>query len=571
MRKALLMGILVAVLMGMVTYGIVWWMQASHAREVTQEAIARLNDGHEILTYAAIETHGFPLSLRVDVVKPRIQGRIDQLLKGLAAKLPEGNKDREKFIAMADHMPGWVEDITLDGRVSFSVNWKSDQFRLEVIGQTHSKSTLPDTGFELQTQPQGPITCEVELSHLAGGMFDSMWDFRLLARNFVETAIQTVHIFSCEFPAYVMVQLPDNGVVMRSGASHLKIINTMSDPSSLNLDLDMLVHDSEILPAADRIITAYSKVLAPEHAELGSSNWAALGKQNAEIKATYVGPADFSTEGKDATIAFKVPIFSVSNALYQNDIRLSLANEAKGDSRTLSVNFMSQGSSTEQYDRLLAGNLRVILHELKESQGANGQSLLPESLRSYPADELLHIFESAIPRLHEFGTVRIVGNLDFRGNRAMTQGTLDLRQLLLQASPYSIKFSGGVTLAAQNSLVPNGSLNIEWNNSIRMIDDITAYMDRLEKVVFMIDKDAAKNFHVEPKLVLGAKSFVSALAIKPEGAKGDASALQFNINSDAAKGITVNNKSMDEVSALLNRYLGDSVNGLTLPKVNPAP
>src|SRR5258708_7701137 len=84
-----------------------WLGQAQATKNAIKHAIARINEKQPYITYDAIEASGFPSNVYVSIIRPRFNGRVDQLLQ-----IP--------------NMPEWRADAVLDGSIVFGVNALSD-------------------------------------------------------------------------------------------------------------------------------------------------------------------------------------------------------------------------------------------------------------------------------------------------------------------------------------------------------------------------------------------------------------------------------------------------------------
>lgn len=555
MRKAIGMGLLVAVLMAAVSYSVMWWMQASNARAAVQDAVAKLNDGQEILTYDEIATGGFPFGLKIEISKPHLQGRMDKLLLSMARNLPQDHPRRDHFIKAAERMPGWAEDISLDGTIGLYVNWRSDKFDARMVGNIHSKSTLPDTRIELKTTMQEPLQCHVALSGAARGALDSLWDFQQLLNRVVESPLEHVQLLDCQFPTYVSVELPSNEVVARtSSASTLRFENKAAGAGRVMFEFALSARDVEMTPAYDRIMLAYGKALFPDHVNEFSFNQSAYGKQNAQIQVSYQGPVDFSDHTKDYNLTLAIPVLTLSNALYSNDMTLNVSDELKGEQRASAVSFSSKGTFNQEYDRLLASDLRAMAESFANVQDTKTQGELPAALRGKTASELLQIFEPVIPRMAEFGTIRVVADANFRGNRAMTLGDYNVKELLFESRPYSLRLAGNISTGASGMMQPTGNLTLDGINSMRMIDDAASYLNRMATAAAYFDVAAAQSMAPDATLVAALKSFINAIAVKPANANAGGDALQIHATSDTTGGVMINQKPMAEVLALLEQH-----------------
>lgn len=550
MRKVLLTGLIAALIMGALSYSLMWWMQANNARKITEDLIARANAKEKLITYDSVSIGGFPLKIRVSINQPHLSGRVDQWMRSLMADTAPSDPGSIKVAGMIERMPEWHEDLKLDGTISVAINMLSDSYEISLDGNLHSKGKIGDQTFDLVTTQEGTASCHLNMAQRSGALLESAWDFRLLTHSGMEQAPLNFREFACDLPARLTTEVATQQPVMSSGPARLAIVAAPQQGKNYTISLKAVIRDSVVLPRMDSIIDAYMQALGETDEGAQGLRWSAYGKQNVDVEMHYSGPQSFSTDGVDASISLEVPRFVISNDLYNVNVTHSLYNEAKGDSRAMRLTFKGETYATPAYYTLLGTMVRRLISEFYAENDEAKQTLPPE-LAKLPPDELYALFEPVIPRLHEFGQITESANIAFNGKRDYSAGALEINDLSFNSQLYSMRVGGSLKLDKAVP-VPTGALTVQWRSGLRMVDDVLAYLARLERVVALASPEEAKTLRFEPSFGVSLKSFLSALAAGQQSP--DADTLVYNVAADSPATFNINGKDIPALNVLYLQY-----------------
>lgn len=539
MRSAFFIGIVV--FLGVVGggYCIGWYAQASRMKAGIEQAIANLHTHGITVTYQSIETSGFPRDVTVSLVNPRVQGRVDQLLKSIPA--PPG-----KSQPFAD-LPSWQEDDALAGRITFSINALSSHYRSGVTGDLHHQSEIGGKTLVADIHRSSESACTVGLSR--SGWFTSLWDFEAFLHR--GNALRDLRLFDCASPGETVTGA-QHETLIQTGPSRIYVTSAPSQGME-DLRIYFKGENGEVTPAGDAWITA----LTQSFGKNVPSNLALYGKQNIEINFSYAGPADAADSGKPLNVQLNPLSFtSQADTIIAS---LSLTDSGQSNPRQSHLAFRMGANFGAAYDAIQQTILRSAIQSMyadKNRMAAdanNSNNRMPPvflaTLNKYTPDQMYAILSPAIPQLHALG--QMTGNVDanFKGEPDFKTGDVALANLQLSATPYGLTGAGNAHIAA--GAPPTGQLTLICAHCLQLVDDTTAYAGRV-RTAFSYFNPAATAAAIDPKLVEGAKQLLGALAAK------DASGNNFTyiIVSKGGAGATINGKGLPEVMQLYDQYIG---------------
>lgn len=552
MKKTLLLSLLVFVAVFAAAYSISWYLQASHIKQNVEQAIAVINTKQSYVTYTSVETSGFPSQVTVSIQNPHFSGRIDTLLKELASQGKVSDNPRhQENVAVIETLPEWNMDIALEGDISFSVNAMANRYSIKSSGIWKNTSTTAGESVSMTATPAAESMCTISLSQ-GGGLFNALWDTSVLFTG--EKMAERFRMFDCVFPAYEASNAQNNEVVFVSGGGRIYLSNAPAgDTTEARAFLEM--KDVEILPAGNAIVAHYMKFFSPYYTP--KTLYSVYGKQNVAFDLSYRGPVLKGHPSANASFDVVLNKFEITNQIYNSKANLTINNTANDNQKAGKFVFKAVSAFGEGYDAVFQDFVRGAIYEMHYGSDPE-MNPLKAFTQSYEPEQTYAMIAPAIPSFHSLGTLVQAVDVSYQGTGNPAAYDINLADLELSSSLYGITGKGSAKLSP-GQFMPAGNLNLACNNCLRMIDDIAAYVDRLEKVVASFSPENATNLHVSPALFEGVKRFLSELGLPAISADTeqsmDKTSFTYLIESDPAGGVTVNRKPMAEVMELFNRYI----------------
>ncbi len=549
MRKPLLVGFFVFIIVAGSAVVASWFMQSSAMKQSIEQAIARINQEQPYITYDSIAVSGFPTHVTVAIVNPRFSGRIDQLV--LKLQQASGEPARTP-------LPEWQQDMALTGEILFTVNALSDQYSMAMNGQWKSSGQIAgQPTAEIVTPASVETVCSLGLAR--GSFFSNLWDFRILDED-GKQFMQDFRTFDCGSTAYTSVDPKTNATISSAGPSRIYIANT-PEGGQQNIRFFLKISDAEITADGDKMIAAYL-ALMPDYPF--PALFSIYGKQNIEVNFSYTGPLDFATS-KDVPLDVNLGTYSITNDMYNSKGHFHLTNQVNGDARNAALDMRFESNYSEHYDMLIKETVRNFLRHAATS---NDPQML--QIRAFigqrTPDETYTIVEPVIPHLHPFGTLIQSANASYVGNAMFSIGDLNLKDLTISTSLYGLTATG-TAKTAQDSPFPQANFNILCTNCMQMVDDMLAYAMRVQGVMRTLNPEPPQTSPVTPELVKGVKKFLTLLATPSQGGTGND--MLYVIASNNTGNITIGGRNIMEVMALYREYVAQEMEPAAKDAVPP--
>jgi|GEM_PF-2229345 len=537
MRSVFLTSLIIFILVASGGYGITWYAQASATQSTIEEFIAKINQKQKYITYESIETSGFPSKVQVSVIKPRFQGRLDLFFKEINAQ--------NVTPANAPEAPQWDEDIVLDGKITFGINAMSDHYTMNMSGNWRETSVIGGQTTTSLTHQASDVTCLLHFQR-STGIFDDLWDYGQLNRS-SEELIKDFRAFDCNTLGQTTTDAQTKAVLSNSGLTRLYLTSAPMPPNH-QARFYLKVTDAEVTALGDARMSNYMRVISPGYP--GSSMLSAYGKQNIDIDFTYHGPTDFKTEDHNPPLDITLNKFDVHNQVYNYALAFRFNNTPQAQSRTITTFLKSEASFTEQYDVMLHDVARGAIQQIISSPDPKYKEL-QDKLRKYNQEQLYAIVYPVIPKLSPLGKIVTAFDASYAGSDNFTAGNFKLNGFEISLAPYSINGKGEVT--ATPGQLPSGSMYIVCSNCLSIIDDVTDYALRMQKMMSYFDPEKAATMTVDAAQGQAYKKFLRVLAQDGKDEAGKPIML-FNIISNGPV-ITINGKDMNQVLVLYNEYV----------------
>lgn len=538
MRKKLLVILLLVLVIAGGGYGALWFVQASQAQQQVETLIARINAKQPYVTYESIGTSGFLSDVVVTIHKPHFTGRVDTILKELFAY-------DQKSASDFSTMPEWTADLALDGDISIRINMLSDHYVMTTSGSWKNTNTMGGVTESVSSKPMGDTVCNLKMQR-SDGLLKDMWNLKL-ARDGQKFS-DDFRELDCIIPASSVADA--SGAVLTSNGDGRFFVSNMPASGSNQVRFYLKSIDSEITAAGDKWFETYMRALFPGATH--TSKFSAYGKQNIEVDFTMTAPSD-GANLMTAPLDINLSKFVLTNQVYNTNAVFQLASSVNGDSRSGKLLLKAESNFGEQYDVMMQDILRSMIDDIYKGNNPQYANLKP-MFDKYTPDQAFAIIAPALPNFHSMG--KTVQNIDltYQGNAMLTSGDFNIATFEVSTSLYGIS-GNGTGKMAPGQLSPASNVTLTCSNCLRLVDDVAAYMGRVQKAVAAFDENAAAAMVIDPRAVEGFKNFLAALA-EPSKDAADKSAFTYTIVSDGMMSITISGKPIDQVMALYMEHVG---------------
>lgn len=537
MRKLILIGLVSLVLMGSAILIIVWFSRASAVKKDVEAYIESLNTNNLKITYDEVRTSGFPLSMNVSIVNPRINGQMNKFMKDLGL---------DKIFNMTN-LPEWNEDYALNGSINLIANALSNKFRMESHGELVGKSSVAGRSISILSQPNGGSVCELQLLN-DNWLLGNLWDFYLLQGDKVKLA-HSFRSFDCVIPATKIVNGETKEPILSYDSSRF-FISRAPEQDHANVRLYMMFKDVEATKSYDEIYNLYANSLSPEIAAVMPSYY---GKQNTEIDVFYSGTENWSNmmQALNTPFSLKVNKFLVSNNAYQSDTSASLAYEVKGNSRNASFTYKTEATATELLRSILHTQFHNLIGQIKRgsSEYANDTKIKLINMSEEDTNKMLY---SVIPDFTSIGKITTKIDASYGGSDDLKNFNADLKAFDFSLDPYGITSTASIKMDPSKPL-PVGNMSVTCSNCSNMLDDLASYVERLQYALSIFYPNNSPISGITSDSVRSFKNFI--LALVPAGTAQNNGTVKLDVVNDGKGVVSVNGKGSEEVLELYNKFM----------------
>lgn len=546
MRSAFSIGLVVFVLVACGSWGIMWYAQAKIARQQVEKAIESYNEQKKLLSYEAIETSGFPFKVNVSLIKPHLAASNLDILMSLF-KL-------DKEVAEKQITTPWIIDGTLNGDLTFGINMFSNRIEMTSKGSSDVIMTIADKEYVVHTESEGIDHCVLEMRK-ATGIFDTMWDMKALWSSF-DHFTNEVRSFECTRAATHATDPITQVKFSNSGPIRLYMSSEPTDTMN-DINVSISFKDLVIHPDGNAPLTALLMTSRGVNSEIPLSDY---GTQNMELDFTYNAPKAFGGWPLKDNVNITLNKFDITNQLYEAHWNFAFTNMMADKLQKSRVYLKLLTKSSEQYDNYLYKIIRSSVDDFYAAEkelkaaSAHDESALRVSpignwsylTERYTADQLFDIIKPAIPKLAPLGQLNQTIDVSYEGEPGLMSGNSTLSAFELSAAPYGITGKAAAKLVPEAPPAVTGEFTC--NDCLTMLDDLTAYADRVGTVLEATKEVKPQQPQVHTADVLrGIRNFLAQLGQPaPDAGKN---VLRYTITNDAT-GNSVNGKPMAEVMML---------------------
>lgn len=528
MRKVLLVGVAVFLIVAIAATAISWFFQAAEAKERLEKAIANINEGHVRIAYESIQTSGFPTRVTLTLHKPHLTGRIDNLLVS-----QPGHADT----------PEWNEDILLDGYIELSANALAQAYTLTVHGNWQNQGSIAKQTFKTTGTMERDMVCEFKMNGMGGWLSTA---FHVPGAD-NQNKLDDFRLLDCNLPGFTLSDQQSGKPLVRSGINRVYITHDIGK-ASRDARFYAKVTDYEVLPEGDAINTAYARALMPLQPQGPKAS--SFGKSNMEVDLSYQGPDTLDGNIKSIPINLQLSKFDFSNDIYSGTANLHITNAASGSGQSAKLTFRTETSFDTKSEPLMQESLRAYAKQLF-APGSN----LPEKspLRQYDEESVYNLLVATMPKFHTLGKIVMGTDLSYLGNSEFSEGDFTLSSLEFSTAPYGLT-ANGTAKKVKDSLFPVANVSVLCRNCNIMVDDAYGFIARLQRLGSLFDASSPAK-PIDARDADKLKSFLQAVA----GSTG--ADLTYTITSDGTSLPAINGKTLTEINQLYSQYMGTPLMG----------
>lgn len=524
MRKILLV-VFLAVLLAGCGVAALWFVQATKIEKKFAEQVTQFNSGPVQLTYDNLKMSGFPLRQDLNLVNPKLAGRMDLLI--------DPNKKK--------NLPEWNETLTLQGIMRFGIDALSSRAEFSVDGAIQSNSVIDGQSLSVVTAPETSSLCSLQISR-DNGWLSSLWSFdSWLGQG--EAFFTHFRLFDCFTSGVKILETSSKAVLMEGGPQRIYISSAPKD-TRREVRFYLKGTDSMVTQDGDRVIAQYYRALKSIAIPPMVS---AYGKQNVEIDLTYAGPINWQGDPMAAPIEFHLSQFNLTNDAYNIHSTFDLTNSVDAQSQSAHIRYKSEAIYSQIFSALLQETIRSTIRQ-SLSDPKLGPALSTLTQDDQNTESMYALISTAVPDLHALGKLTSALDLSFKGEPGFTSGDFTLTTLEFSSTPYGIT-ANGTGKRVPTALMPALNLTIVCRNCMEMFDAIAGYSNRVLTVVKTLSPEKPVPL-INPATIKGYKDFLQAIATD-DGAGN----LSYIITSDGKSGFVINKKHMSEIIALQHKYL----------------
>lgn len=535
MRSAILVGIMVFLVTVAGALSISWYAQSVTITQAIETMVADAAQQGITITYEKLETTGFPKELKAVITRPRIQMRIDQLAKSLAATAT-GTAQK----AQLQNLPEWQETLSHEGIVVIGVNALSDNFSISSVGNMESQSIIAGQTFTTRHEQSAPVYCSLSLER--GSIFADLWSIMSIVRSDTEL-LEDFRLFDCSLPASASFAMPEKDLLAGMGPFRFYVSMLATGPKR-DIRFYLSGTDFEITQAGDAIYNRIVALLSPGEVRI-PHHLSAYGKQRLDIDLTYGGSENFTTEAKLPFI-INLAKFDIQNAAYRTSIKFSAKNTNTPKQREAALSFRADSEFTPTYNAMLD----ELLTNLIQQAYSNPSMRTPELegyFKTYTQEDMKNIIRPAMPDFA--GLQKTIQSLDisYKGRPNFDVGEYTINNIELSSAAYGIRAVGLTQVDSRKP--PQGTFSITCSNCPQLINDLTAYLQRLSGTLAYFNPELSASVAPAPDFAQNTTNYLSELA------GPDKTNFSYEIASDEQGNVTVNGKPFTVITNRFNQYL----------------
>lgn len=486
-------------------YSAYWYKKSEDFKQNVVAGISELNakvkpllkDG-EFLRYESVQSSGFPLSMKLTLVKPVMTIPASGIMKHAPKDTWKGEVSPEFE---------WTEELGWGDSVSLSSDVLGSKFEAALNGDVTWKTTTGGTvRHAMLASSATPLTCELKTKPT--GFMVTFPQFKD-AESFFE-AFESIH---CGSSNSVMKDAT-GATIATTDSYRIGMTNTVN-AGHRSAKIKYQIVNSEYLAAGDAIVNNYVNIIAEaikQQPQKLTYSLSEAGKNNINVDITYNGPDNAAAiDNPNSTIALDINALDLNSNLLNSNNALHLLIEPQGENRRIVLKTQSKTNVSERYDQILSDNIRATLTDLANAEGKAGKELdIAQSIQKFGSIDSL--MDTALPKLHKQGDIILNIDLEAVGKKLddSSEGQAKVNMFDIFTSLYGVKLKGELSSIKNKS--PASNVDITCLNCDTMIDDISNYFIRFATYINTVAPET-KAPVPSRELANGIKTFLRSVAL----------------------------------------------------------
>lgn len=480
MWKRIVLAVLALLL---IVYSVMWFLHAGKTEDQAKAFFATLSQQHGIeASYDDLSVGGYPFEFSTRFKNLSFSVDMVTLMERVRALNPQG-----AATAALPPAGSVKETVRFPGDVTLNVNYFTRSFGFEVGEVTEGESRLEENVLRWKDTRTGLSRCLVTLSPQADMSIFQESALSVLSRP--EVIVQNFRKVDCALAPSNIINVDTQESLFKSGTQ--TFVASFDQPSkhAIAVDVHLDSNDLEASAAWSENVNRLMHYLQPEEENAMSfmGGTPAAGKQNAELKLSYRGPADMQQLPLSQEIVLDVPTFSLSNDLYTLTLPMSLKINKVNSQYTGNVSILANAKFEPAFDTYIEENTPEFAAALMPPSHAHNSPEVKDTERKEIEDSV----RAMIPAFGSFKNTNFTLEAAFKGNRNIRvpqmEGELNLSNLALMVGDYGLSGTGNVFLSPQR-----GEVSLRCHKCHETVEKILIFISDTQKLAVMMDPAASQ-------------------------------------------------------------------------------
>ncbi len=459
-------------------YSLLWFFHAGKTEDQAKDFFASLSkDKGVAVTYDSLEVKGYPFEFITAIENPVITLNMAKMVQSAEALYGEGESDQ------AAQENAATETMRIKGTMAITVNYFTRTIGFDVEGDSEGESTGPEGTLAWKSARSGKSSCSVKLGPQADMSIMQENAFSILGRP--EMIVQNFRGIDCKSEPVEIVERDSGEVLFSGGVQSLTGSFEEIAPEDISIELALNSQDVVFSPRWSTMMTSMVDALqgkASASSAIMQEGQSGLGKQNAELKLSYRGPGNLEKLSENQNIRLEVPVFKVSNALYDANLPLNILVSKKGTQFTGEVSLHGAAEYRPEIDAYLNAHADSLANEILSGQS----SFSSPALMLATPEQLQQNMRALFPALGAFKTAIATVELSFKGNEDekmhQPEGEVSVHSIDLKLGEYGFSATGNMVLNPQR-----GEFALRCHQCHETVEKLIIYINDTQNVVAMID------------------------------------------------------------------------------------
>jgi len=510
MKKLIILIAIAAILLG--GYTALWHKNAAHLKEDVEKGTVDLNKelGHDALSYASIDTSGYPgnITLKVKDAKFQLADNFD--IHTDALDIARGFLNNT-FTSRMDNLYLTFPQITPDDKpVQLHIKSANDAYTLLTFRENQLMNFLSG---KLSMQPVQNITLN--------------W----------KKALENFQSYEFKNSSLEIIDENTGNTILTSGPARTKLVIEPTGPISHKIDLEVSVVDQKFTPKFESLIQTIAKQIEQATSmnvtDFYALNLSSLGNINLDLHTIYNGRTDFSTDNvTDWQSNLVISKFDYSDRMesgkMDGNFLVKTKEGAKNNDQLVgSIDFKGSFLASPEMKDYLKQHYTEVANVLIANPPKNLEANQEYQLQALMAHYLVKYADLIIPDIAKMGEIKSALDVKFD----IENQSFLLNDLSTAMNTYAIilKSIGNFELAGN----PKGIMDITLKNYELLVSDLVDYAAKIVQI-YNEETHAKMNIDLNDAFKKKLTTFLNTVATKSESDSNNMT-IKISIDGDNVK------------------------------------